>query len=135
MTGVQTCALPISDAGLSALVAPRRDAAALAEVLADPSVGGFEVQVLLNRLHHEVQRTLAQFFVSSSRDETLLLYFSGHGVKDENGLLFFAMPDTELELLSATAVASTFVSNQLDRARAETKLVVLDCCYSGAVKI
>ena len=36
------------DPGLRRLIAPAQDAAALAEVLADPAVGGFEVQVLHN---------------------------------------------------------------------------------------
>jgi len=42
------------------------------------------------------------------------------------------MADTELDLLSASAVSSSFVSGQLGRARAQTKIVLLDCCYSGA---
>ena len=36
------------DAGLRQLVAPSQDAEALARVLADPAIGDFEVQTLLN---------------------------------------------------------------------------------------
>ena len=42
------------------------------------------------------------------------------------------MADTDLEVLAASAVSSGFVSAQLYRARADTKLILLDCCYSGA---
>lgn len=120
------------DLGLRTLVAPRRDAADLARILADPDIGGFEVSTILNRPRHEVERAIARFFSAGERDDTLLLYFSGHGLKDENGMLYFAMTDTEVDLLSASAVSSSFVSGQLGRARAQTKIVLLDCCYSGA---
>lgn len=120
------------DVGLRALVSPRRDAADLARALADPDIGGFEVKTIVNRPRHEVERAIARFFSAGQRDETLLLYFSGHGLKDENGMLYFAMADTEVDLLSASAVSSSFVSGQLGRARAQTKIVLLDCCYSGA---
>ena len=75
---------------------------------------------------------LRGFFGAGERNETLLLYFSGHGLKDESGMLYFAMADTEVDLLSASAVSASFVSGQLGRARARTKIVLLDCCYSGA---
>lgn len=120
------------DPALRALAAPRRDATDLAEVLTDPKIGGFEVASVINRPHHEVQRAIARFFSLSQRSDTLLFYFSGHGVKDENGLLYFAMSDTERDLLSATSVPSTFVSGQLEQARADTKIVILDCCFGGA---
>lgn len=95
-----------SDAGLRALVAPRTDAADLARVLADPAVGCFEVRTVINRPRDEVERAIARFFALGTREDTLLLYFSGHGLKDESGQLYFAMPDTELDVLSASAVSA-----------------------------
>jgi hypothetical protein len=44
------------DPGLSELRAPAADAAALAAVLSDPEIGGFEVRTLLNEPAHVVKR-------------------------------------------------------------------------------
>ena len=67
------------------LVAPAQYAEALARVLKDPAVGGFEVQTLLNKPWYEVNPAIETFFADRSPEDLLLLYFSGHGVKDEWG--------------------------------------------------
>jgi len=78
------------------LVAPSQDAEALARVLADPAIGGFEVQTLLNEPSYEVNRAIEAFFTDRKRDD-LLLYFSGHGIKDEEGRLYRVFPSTDSE--------------------------------------
>jgi YVTN family beta-propeller protein len=50
------------DAGLRRLAAPERDVEALADVLEDQAVAGFDVQVVINRPTHEVGRAIADFF-------------------------------------------------------------------------
>ncbi|HVQ90650.1 MAG TPA: caspase family protein [Mycobacteriales bacterium] len=121
-----------ADPALARLGAPVHDARALAEVLGDPAVGGFAVQTLVDRPHYEVQRAVARFFKDRRRDDLLLLYFSGHGLKDDAGRLFLATPDTEAQLPDATAVPAAFVRDAMDRARSRCNVLVLDCCYSGA---
>ncbi|CUR55296.1 hypothetical protein NOCA2240068 [metagenome] len=120
------------DPGLTRLRAPARDAEELAEVLSDPEIGGFDVVTVVNGRCHEVTRAVAEFFKGRSGDDLLLLHFSGHGLKDDSGELYFAATDTSLDLLEATAVASSFVSRTMDRSRAGRVVLLLDCCYSGA---
>ena len=79
---------------LRKLVAPAQDARALAKVLEDPNIGGFEVRVLLNKSSYEVAQELELFFSDREKDDLLLLYFSGHGIKDEDGRLYLATPNT-----------------------------------------
>ena len=87
------------DDSLRQLVAPAQDAEALARVLKDPDIGGFdEVKVLTNRPSHEVRVEIASFFADRKRDDLLLLYFSGHGVKDDDGQLYLATTDTQRQL-------------------------------------
>lgn len=121
-----------ADPGLSQLRAPAQDAEALAGVLGDPKIGAFEIQTLLNEAAHLVTRAMERFFADRSIDDVLLLHYSGHGVKDESGDLYFAAADTELDYLAATGVSADFVSRLMNRTRARRVVLLLDCCYAGA---
>src|SRR3954463_3590627 len=97
------------DPGLRRLAAPTRDAEQLAAVLGDPAVGDFDVEIVVNRTSPEVQRRIEMFFTDRRRDDLLVLYFPGHGLKDRAGRLFLAMTNTERRLLQATSVPAGFV--------------------------
>jgi len=120
------------DAGLRPLVAPPEDVAALKQVLEDPDVGGFTVTTALDQPSYVVRRAVAELCADRRHDDLLLLYFSGHGIKDEAGRLFFATRDTETRLPAATSLAADFVNQALVDSRARTNILLLDCCYSGA---
>ncbi|MFD3497020.1 caspase domain-containing protein [Streptomyces sp. NPDC058676] len=120
------------DQGLKQLRAPAQDAAALAEVLHDPEIGDFEVEVIRNEPAHITNRHLQAFFNDRRRDDTLLLHFSCHGLKSESGELYFAAKDTDPRLLDATAVPAHFVRRCMSRTRAGSTVLFLDCCYGGA---
>jgi Caspase domain len=121
------------DERLRRLRAPAHDAEALARVLRDPEIGGFDVQLLANEPEALLRRRIAAFFSERSRDDLLLLHFSCHGLKDDGGQLFFAASDTEVAQLDASAIPAEFVSRQMARSRSNSVLMLLDCCYSGAI--
>ena len=121
-----------TDPGLRRLRAPASDARALAVVLQDPGIGGFEVRTLLNEPAHEVNLAVEEFFADRRPDDLLLVHFSCHGVKDEGGELYFAMANTLLRRLGATAVAAEFVNRRMSRSRSRRVVLLLDCCYAGA---
>jgi uncharacterized RDD family membrane protein YckC len=121
-----------TDPGLRRLRAPASDARALAGVLRDPKIGGFEVRTLLNAPAYEVNEAVEEFFADRRPDDLLLLHFSCHGVKDEGGELYFAAANTKLRRLGATAVAAEFVNRRMSRSRSRRVVLLLDCCYAGA---
>ncbi|MFD8226405.1 caspase domain-containing protein [Streptomyces massasporeus] len=121
-----------ADQGLKKLKAPAQDAAALERVLHDPQIGDFEVEVVHNASADLMRRRIQRFFNDRRRADTLLLHFSCHGLKSENGELYFAASDTEPPLLAATAVASQFVRGCMSGTRAGRSVLFLDCCYGGA---
>jgi hypothetical protein len=121
-----------TDPRLSRLRAPAVDAAELARVLSDPAIGAFEVATSLNEPEHVVRRRLSAFFEDRGSDDLLVLHLSCHGVKDEDGRLYFATSDTEVEHLDATAIPADFVNRQMTRCRSRRIVLLLDCCYSGA---
>ncbi|TCO33100.1 caspase domain-containing protein [Kribbella steppae] len=120
------------DPGLSELRAPAADADALAAVLSDPEIGGFDVRTLLNEPAHVVNEAVEEFLTDRSPDDLLLLHFSCHGIKDQDGELYFAMTNTRLRLLGATAVAADFVNRRMTHSRSHRIVLFLDCCYAGA---
>lgn len=121
-----------ADPGLSQLRAPARDAAALAGVLGDPEVGGFDVQVLQNESAQTIRYAVEDFFSDRSPEDLLLLHFSCHGLKNAAGELFLAVADTKPTRLASTAVAADFVNRQMADSRAQRIALFLDCCYGGA---
>ncbi|GAA1575510.1 hypothetical protein GCM10009789_31150 [Kribbella sancticallisti] len=120
------------DPGLRSLMAPAHDAAALAEVLADPAVGGFDVRVLQNESAQAIRLAVEDFFADRSPEDLLLLHFSCHGLKNAAGELFLAVADTRPTRLASTAVAADFVNRQMADSRAQRIALFLDCCYGGA---
>ncbi len=121
-----------SDPGLAGLRAPAGDVDSLAEVLADGSIGQFEVQELVDRPTEEIKRAIEGFFAEARRADLLLLYFSGHGVLSQSRRFYFATASTSLQYLRATAVEDGFVNGVMQESRARSIVLVLDCCHSGA---
>ncbi|MFC5144855.1 caspase family protein [Streptomyces aureoversilis] len=120
------------DAGLGALRAPAQDAAELADVLGDETIGDFDVEVLSDPTAQRLRTAVEDFFAERSPKDTLLLHFSCHGVKNSAGKLFLAATDTNRARLASTAVPAEFVSEQMLDSRAQCAVVFLDCCYAGA---
>jgi outer membrane protein assembly factor BamB len=108
------------------------DIEALSAVLSDPRIGGYAVTAHCDIPESEARREIGNFFSKASRDDLLLLYISGHGIKDEDGLLHFAMTDSEPDDASATALSAAYVSDRMRKSPAKTIVLWLDCCFSGA---
>ena len=121
------------DASLARLITPSEDVNDLATLLKSPDIGGFdEVLTLVNEAATTVRKAVARLFKEKSPDDLLLLYFSGHGVLDDQGHLYLAVKDTERDLLSGTAIPANFITGEMDRSRSKRQVLIFDCCHSGA---
>ena len=120
------------DPKLRQLRAPAADAEALARVLGDPDIGGFEVLLVTDEPDHILKRKVNRFLANRRRDDTLLLHFSCHGLKDDGGRLFFAARDTEVDYLHGSAMGSDWLRERIEDSRSAKIVLLLDCCYSGA---
>ena len=120
------------DEELQQLTAPGQDAEELAEVLGDPEIAGFDVTVKLNEPHHVVGQAIGEFYHQRRRDDLTLLYFTGHGLKDDQGRLYMAMTDTRHDQLLFTGLSASQVNEAMESSASRQNLLILDCCYSGA---
>ncbi|MDZ7967509.1 MAG: ABC transporter substrate-binding protein [Nostoc sp. DedSLP03] len=123
--------------GLSPLPATIKDVEAMQRVLLHSKIGGFDdVTLLLNPQQHEMAVAIETLFDGRQKDDLLLLFFSGHGIKDESGKLYFAARNTRKTdkgvLVKATTVAASFVHEVMNNSRCKREVVILDCCFSGA---
>ncbi len=121
------------DPGLAQLTAPGKDAEDFARVLKDKEIGAFDdVNILLNQPEPVVRGAIDEFFDQKKPDDLLVLYFSGHGIRDELGALFLAVKNTIRSRLRSTAVKSDYIREAMDQSRSKRQVLILDCCNSGA---
>ncbi|MEI2579143.1 caspase, EACC1-associated type [Scytonema sp. PRP1] len=125
--------------GLTPLLAAINDVEAMQRILQHPEIGGFdEVKPLFNPERQAMEEAIETLFSGRQKDDLVLLFFSGHGIKDESGKLYFATRNTRKtdkgELVRSTAVAASFVHDIMSNSRPKPRqqVVILDCCFSGA---
>jgi tetratricopeptide (TPR) repeat protein len=123
--------------GLSPLPGAARDIEAMRRVLQHSDVGGFDdVKMLTNPDPQKMQEAIEALFSGRTKDDLVLLFFSGHGIKDDNGRLYLATRSTRKtpqgDLIRATAVPARFVQDIMSNSRSRRQIVILDCCFSGA---
>lgn len=123
--------------GLNPLPAALKDVEAMQRVLSNPALGGFEeVKTLANPDPQTMQFEIETLFSGRSKNDLVLLFFSGHGIKDDSGKLYFGTRRTrknsQEELIRATAVPANFVHEIMSNSRSKRQIVILDCCFSGA---
>jgi Tol biopolymer transport system component len=121
------------DPKLPQLTAPIKDAEDFAYILKDQDICAFdEVNTLLNQPSTSVIEAIDEFFDQKRPDDMLVLYFSGHGIKDELGSLYLAFKNTIRSRLRATAIKSDYIREAMDQSRSKRQVLILDCCNSGA---
>ena len=122
-----------TDPGLAQLTAPGRDAKDFGQALDSPEICAFDdVVVLVNESSYKVGEAIDYFLSNRKPDDLLVLYFSGHGVRDEYGSLYLAVKNTNRARLRSTAIKSDFIREAMDQSRSKRQVLILDCCNSGA---
>ncbi len=122
------------DEHLAELESPTFDAERLAEVFSDPSISAFDqVETLINKDNDVIEKSSERFFSNRNRDDLLLLYFSGHGIRNEVGQLFLAARNTMRDLIRSTGISAGFIKEIMDASFSQRQILILDCCFGGAM--
>ncbi|WP_375499139.1 caspase domain-containing protein [uncultured Nostoc sp.] len=125
--------------GLNPLPASVKDMQAIAKVLQHPEMGGFaeaDLKKLENPDPQKMQEAIETLFSNRRKDDLTIVYFSGHGIKDESGKLYLATrltrKNSQGQLIKSTAVPASFIHNIMSESRSKRQVIILDCCFSGA---
>ncbi|MFM8278194.1 MAG: caspase, EACC1-associated type [Cyanobium sp.] len=128
--------------GLLPIPSAEKDVAALAAVLLDPELGGFpeqNLQVLTNPGRTALASAVERLYENKEADDLLLLYFSGHGFRDNRRQLRLSSADSckirengNLRLPLATTLAARDIHDYMETSGSSRKVVILDCCHAAA---
>jgi hypothetical protein len=122
--------------GFKPLESPLHDVRALADLLKNQEIGGFDdVQILTNSESSKLGQAIETWYLGHAKHDFVLLFIAGHGVKDSDLKLHFVAKDTKKvgeRLITTTAIAASSVSAWMRKSKAEGQIVVLNCCFSGA---
>lgn len=130
------------DAGIDSLCCAAKDAAALYEVLTSVPQGFEQSNLALIcdgqdpghlPTRSNILKYLRSYISLASENDTILIFFSGHGML-EDGRLYLAPRDAAQVMLAETCVAFEDLRAMLDSSKAKRKVIFLDACHSGAGK-
>lgn len=122
------------DSAIPQLVTPPQNVHDIATLLKNPEIGYFDdVQTLPSTSSRDdIEQGIEKLFENKKSDDLLLLYFSGHGLLDRRGRLYFPVHETESASLQRTAIPASFILDYIDDCAAQQIVLLLDCCFSAA---
>ena len=111
--------------------------------------GGKDMQDLLQtELHYEfphdslietvttrdLQNKVYDFFNKDvNPSDTLLFYFTGHGITDKNSRGYFCTSDIDVKNPDRNGLRFRYLTEQMDVCESHRIVAIIDCCHSGAV--
>ncbi|MBW4689625.1 MAG: GUN4 domain-containing protein [Komarekiella atlantica HA4396-MV6] len=120
--------------GIPPLSSALNDVEAMQRVLQNPSLGDFEqIERLLNPDAIAMRRAIQKLFREATKEDLVLLFFSGHGITNDEGHLYLTTRITAKKDFEATAVDANFIQGQSYNCYAKRQILILDACYSGAI--
>jgi tetratricopeptide (TPR) repeat protein len=68
-------------------------------------------------------------------EDTLLFYYSGHGIPDVSGDMYLSPSEIDPYLPSKRGFNFNELTKLIQNSIAGRKIIILDCCYSGAARV
>lgn len=85
-------------------------------------------------LRASIMQAMPSFLSQIGAEDSLLVYFSGHGFRDAEGKMYLAPLDCDPANPAPTGIAVEWFREQLASCPAKFKLLVLDSCHAGSEK-
>ncbi|MBS1787616.1 MAG: SUMF1/EgtB/PvdO family nonheme iron enzyme [Acidobacteria bacterium] len=123
--------------GLKDLRCPLNDLDGMAATLASSEFGLFtkdDLHVFPNQPHYEILPEIETVFAASKPEDLILFYYSGHGYCDASDRLYLATADSRKDLLTSTWLPTERLRRMIDHHNRRRVVMILDCCYSAAIK-
>jgi tetratricopeptide (TPR) repeat protein len=113
---------------------------------------GKEMYKVLKKLEYEIpdncilignvesprlKKAIYNFFTNQDNnpDDTLVFYYSGHGVPDKWGAAFLAPSDIDSDHPFLTGFSFADLTNSMLECNSLSVVTILDCCYSGSLEL
>jgi|GEM_PF-2139162 len=77
---------------------------------------------------------LSSWLSKAAPEDTMLIYFSGHGFQDKAGKMYLAPIDCDPQDPSATGIPIELVREKIAGCKAGLRVLVLDACHAGSEK-
>lgn len=122
----------------SQLTFPTRDAADIAAAFKNQQNKQFD-KVLTKVLtdtevtRPNIRKTMTEFFGQAGSDDTLMLFFAGHGVQVSSSDYYYVTYDSDPSDYSAASISKHDLEEVLNKQYAANTLLFLDTCNSGAL--
>ncbi len=94
---------------------------------------GFRTRVLLNATRAQIISALNEYRGILSPDDSLLIYYAGHGELDAQNMRGYWLPVDAQRDENTEWISDQQVTSQIETMSARHVLVVADSCYSGAM--
>ena len=84
-----------------------------------------------------MREAIIDFFtdVNTKAEDTLLFYYSGHGIPDVDGDIYLASSEIDPDAPFRKGFSFNELTKMIQRSVSIRIVTVLDCCYSGAAKL
>ena len=116
------------------LKGPSEDVKELEKVFSSKYLGGFnEVVPLIDKSKSDIENRIDKFVKDRLKSSLTVLYLSGHGILDLQNNWYFAARNTQPDFLKSTGISKNFLLGALKESSSGRKVLILDCCFSGAV--
>ena len=112
------------------------------EILLDPKRGQYDsenIKLLIDDNQErekpsrsDIMSAITSLSRSASSEDSILFYFSGHGIEEE-GKSYLLPFDSRVNVLKDTAISIEWTKKTLMDSNARAKIVILDACHAGAL--
>lgn len=130
-----------NDPALQALSFAGKDANDLATVLRDPVYGDYDVVHVLTGKdatdRADIERKIREVAGTLQRDDTFLLYLSGHGTLEldlDGTHLYFLPSDGKLDAPEQTAIDVAWLERTMSGLVPKRRVLIMDTCHNGRSK-
>jgi DNA-binding beta-propeller fold protein YncE len=116
----------------------RNDAAKMLEILEKLGYEIADNHKLMGYVKYDVMReAIYDFFDNkkSGAEDTLLFYYSGHGIPTSRGSTVLASSEIDHDAPNRKGFSSYELTNLIQDSAAIRIVEILDCCYSGSAKV
>lgn len=122
--------------GLNPLPSALADIEAMQQVLPSLKRGGFdEVKCLSNPNPPIMREAIETLFYNRQKNDLILLFFSGHIIKDNLGKLYFSTSvsckTSRPELIRVSSIPASFVQDLMNKSECQQIILILDGCLEN----